>query len=408
MIDGGYSADFVIIGAGIVGLTVAEALLRKVPGSAIIILEKEPEPGRHSSGRNSGVLHSGIYYPKGSLKAKLCAEGARRMREWVSDRGLHLRVPGKIILPTGRPDDGRLLDTLLSRGIENGAKVRRVGPDELRELEPVVAISDAGGLHVESTSMVDPSQVVGVLARELTQSGVRILCNAKVENVDEKAGTVATTVGRVRFGHLVNAAGLYADRIAHTMGLGMTYRIVPFRGQYWELVNETAPKPRHLVYPVPELRVPFLGVHSVMDAKGRVFFGPTAMPALGRESYHGWEAVRLRDAVEIAVSMAKLASNRKNGFLQLASREMRYLTKAGFLEEVRRLVPGVRQGDLKRSMKVGIRAQLIDDKARMLVQDFVIEEGHSSTHVLNSVSPAFTCSLAFAEFLMENYIARHL
>ncbi|MFG2556924.1 L-2-hydroxyglutarate oxidase [Streptomyces sp. NPDC048581] len=380
-----YDCDVLVVGGGIVGLATAYAITRAAPGTRVTVLEKEPGPARHQTGRNSGVIHSGIYYRPGSLKARYAGRGAAEMVKFCAEYGIAHAVTGKLIVATEREELPRL-HALVQRGRENGIPVRELGIAQIAEYEPEVR--GLAAIHVGTTGVCD---FVGV-ARQLAEaSGAEIRYGAQVERVDRRAElgvAVRTTRGDVVRGRvLVNCAGLYCDEVARMTGDEPGVRIVPFRGEYYSLARPELV--RGLVYPVPDPAFPFLGVHLTRGIDGDVHIGPNAVPALAREGY-GWGVVRPR---EVGGTVAW------PGAWRMARRHWRYgagelrrsVSKGAFTEAVRRLVPAVTSDDLVRAA-AGVRAQAVLRDGG-LVDDFLIREGARAVHVLNAPSPAATASL---------------
>ncbi|MFI1075732.1 L-2-hydroxyglutarate oxidase [Streptomyces puniciscabiei] len=382
---GAYDCDVLVVGGGIVGLSTAYAITRAAPGTAVTVLEKEPGPARHQTGRNSGVIHSGIYYRPGSLKARYAVRGAAEMVKFCAEYGIAHAVTGKLIVATEREELPRL-HALVQRGRENGIPVRELGSAQIGEYEPEVR--GLAAIHVGTTGVCD---FVGVARQLARASGAEIRYGARVVRVDrrpERGVAVLTSGGDVvRARVLVNCAGLHCDEIARLTGDEPEVRIVPFRGEYYELARPELV--RGLVYPVPDPAFPFLGVHLTRGIDGGVHIGPNAVPALAREGY-GWGVVRPR---ELAGTVAW------PGTWAIARRHWRYgagelhrsLSKGAFLEAVRRLLPGVDADDLVRA-PAGVRAQAVL-RDGTLVDDFLIREGSRTVHVLNAPSPAATASL---------------
>jgi len=375
--------DTIIVGGGIVGLAIARELLSRDPKQRIAVFEKEPELGKHASGRNSGVLHSGIYYPPASLKGRLCTEGSRLMREYCDERKLPIARIGKVIVPANDADDAQL-EVLLERARANGARAEIVA--DAREYEPEARPGRA--LFSPDTSVVDPKRILASIADELRAAGVEFVFNREVTEID-----------RGTYGFLVNAAGLHADRIARPYGVGERYTILPFRGRYYKLHAPFVI--RRLVYPIPDLRVPFLGVHFTNAVDGTTYIGPTAMPALGRENYSGVHGIRIGDATSIATTIVRQYASNKQGFRTLLHHEAARLLKGNFAAAGRALVPRLETKHLTPSTKAGIRAQLFDRVKNELVMDFVVERGERSLHILNAVSPGFTTAFSFARFALD-------
>ena len=398
-------ADFVVIGAGIVGLSVARELKRSEPEAKVVVLEKEDRPGCHASGRNSGVLHSGIYYPAGSLKARICADGAKEMAEYCATRDLKLRRIGKVLVPT-EARDAPQLDLLAERARANGVACERLDAGALARTEPEARSATGEALFVPGTSVVDSAEVVASLAREAGEAGIELRCGGTLGRVRPERRELEWGGGSIGYGHVVNAAGLHADRVAQLFGAGRRYTMLPFKGLYWKLDPASGIRLNHLVYPVPDLRVPFLGVHTTTAIDGSVYLGPTAIPAFGRENYRGLDGVTAGEAVRIAGRLARQYLFGRDGFRRLAWREGRRYSKGRFAEAARALLPRLRGEYLLPCDKVGLRAQLLDRDEGRLVTDFLVESGPASTHVLNAVSPAFTSAFPLARFVCDNHILK--
>ncbi|MFB7780092.1 L-2-hydroxyglutarate oxidase [Streptomyces bauhiniae] len=380
-----YDCDVLVVGGGIVGLSTAYALTRAAPGTRVTVLEKEPGPARHQTGRNSGVVHSGIYYRPGSLKARYAVRGAAEMIKFCAEYGIDHSVTGKLIVATDRAELPRL-HALVQRGRENGIPVRELGATQIAEYEPEVR--GLAAIHVGTTGVCDFTAVARQLARA---SGAEIRYGSKVVRVDrrpDRGVAVLTSAGQVvRARVLVNCAGLYCDELARLTGDEPGVRIVPFRGEYYELARPELV--RGLVYPVPDPAFPFLGVHLTKGLDGGVHVGPNAVPALAREGY-GWGVVRPRELAAIAGWPGAWALARKH-WRYGAGELHRSLSRPAFLDAVRRMVPGVEERDLVRA-PAGVRAQAVT-RDGTLVDDFLIREGARAVHVLNAPSPAATASL---------------
>lgn len=381
--------DVLVVGGGIVGLSTAYAITRAAPGTRVTVLEKEAGPARHQTGRNSGVIHSGIYYRPGSLKARFAAQGAAEMVKFCAEHGIAHEVTGKVIVATERAELPRL-HALVQRGRENGIPVRELGPAQLAEYEPWVR--GLAAIHVGTTGICDFKAVAARLARLARDAGASVRYGAAVRAIGRRPSAVAvrTADGSVlRARALVNCAGLHCDRVARLAGDDPGMRIVPFRGEYYELVPSRASLVRGLVYPVPDPAFPFLGVHLTRGVDGTVHIGPNAVPALAREGY-AWHTVHPR---ELAGTLAY------PGSWQIARRHWRYgagelrrsLSKRAFTDAVRRLLPDVTADDLIPA-PAGVRAQAVLPDGT-LVDDFLIKESPRVVHVLNAPSPAATASL---------------
>ncbi|MDH3283350.1 MAG: L-2-hydroxyglutarate oxidase [Acidobacteriota bacterium] len=392
------TSDFVVVGAGVVGLTIAREIARRRLGS-VVVLEKERALGLHASGRNSGVLHAGLYYAAGTLKARLCSEGARRMRAYAEEHGVRVKTTGKVIVATSE-ETAPQIDAVHERARASGLRVEKIDGRRLAEIEPE-AVSHGDALYSPETAVIDAGGVLHALSAELPAIGARVELAARVRRVDARRRRVEWTGGALSYGHLVNAAGLHADRLAHAMGVGGHLRIVPFKGRYRVLREDAANRIRGSIYPAPDLSMPFLGAHLTRTIDEEVEAGPTATPALGRESYEGLAGVRFRELPSIALALASLYARNAQGFRRLVHGELPHLRREGLARAVAALAPRLVRDDLLPEGRVGIRAQLVDTRAMRLVMDFVVEPGPGSTHVLNAVSPAFTASLAFAEHVVD-------
>ena len=389
------SYDLVVIGGGILGLATARALRERFPGASIAVLERERAWAAHQTGHNSGVIHSGIYYAPGSLKARLCRAGNASMVAFCRAEGVPVEVCGKLIVATDASELPRL-DALLERGLANGLAPRRADPGEVRELEPHIRALAA--IHVPSTGIVDYREVCAALVRQLHAAGVELRLGSGVNRM-ERAGNASaaghaleTDAGEFRAGWVVNCAGAQSDRLARAAGADPGARIVPFRGEYHELVEGRRDLVRGLVYPVPDPALPFLGVHLTRMIDGSVHVGPNAVPAGSRDGYT-WSAVSARDLAATATWPGWWRLARR--YWRTGGQEIwRSLSKRALLAEVRRLLPEVEAEDLVPA-GAGVRAQALARDGR-LVDDFLIVESERATHVCNAPSPAATASLEIA------------
>ncbi len=388
--------DFIIVGAGIVGLTLARELALKKQGK-ILILEKEPEAGLHASGRNSGVVHAGIYYAADSLKAKFCVEGHRKLTEYAEQHRLPLLKCGKVIVAT-KPETVATLDTLLDRAKVNGVEAKKITLQELKELEPQ-AKSFSHAIWSPKTYVIDSKAVLKKLVAELRELGVQVEFNQQVRAVDTAARVLETKTHKWTYGFLYNAAGAYADRIAHLFGVGLNYKILPFKGLYWKANEPFAAQIQRLIYPAPDINMPFLGVHVTRTVDGKVLFGPTAIPAFGRENYSLFGGLDLLETPVIGWNLLKMLVRNPNNMRRYVREEMSRYRAANFLAETASMVQKLEPGDIGEFYKVGIRAQLMNTDTGRLEMDFKIEKGPHSMHVLNAVSPAFTSAFAFASHI---------
>jgi len=392
--------DCLIIGGGIIGLTLAREWLRRYPKSRTVVLEKEATSVAHGTGRNSGVVHSGIYYAEGSLRAQLCVSGARKMLDYVDAHELWSDRCGKLLVP---PSESSLdsMEILLKRGLANGVEIHRITGQEALELEPRVNTQFDQALYVPITSVVNPKQVAESVRRDVVNLGATIHYQTPATAIDARRGTVQTRMGTFEAGTVINAAGLFADRVAEQAGLTTQYSFQPFKGKYWKHKDPDFSMQR-LVYPVPDLNLPFLGVHSAHNQQGEVYFGPSSTPVIGRENYQGLDGVTLRDGLSLTASLIGKFLKNTNGLRTLSMREMKLMRLQGVCRELSKIITGVEAQNLERSLvKVGIRSQIFDAKTQHLVNDFVVVPDERVIHILNAISPAFTASFAFAEYILD-------
>ncbi|WP_400164421.1 L-2-hydroxyglutarate oxidase [Brevibacillus sp. TJ4] len=384
--------DYVIIGGGIVGLSTGYALMQKHPQARVAVLEKESTLAFHQTGHNSGVIHSGIYYKPGSLKAQLSKEGGNLLRAFCEKHSIPYEMCGKVIVATEQ-QELPLLENLYKRGLEHELDISMIGADELKEIEP-----HANGLkaiHVKAAGIVNYKRVAEALAKEIQERGGTILLNSKVEAISENSSGVRIECSdkTIDARYLINCAGLHCDRIASLQGLQTNMKIVPFRGEYYELKPEKHHLVKHLIYPVPNPNFPFLGVHFTRMIDGHVHAGPNAVLSLKREGYRKTD-FNLKDVTEVMTYPAfwKIASqNMSEGLKEI----IRSFSKKVFVQSLQRLIPEVREEDLIKSEN-GVRAQALTRDGK-LVDDFLIVTNDRSTHILNAPSPAATASIAIGQ-----------
>ena len=391
------NADLVVIGGGIVGLAVADAWLLRNPRSSVIVLEKEPILAAHASGRNSGVLHAGFYYAPDSLKARLTRQGNAELREFCHEAGVAIRETGKVVV-TQSASELPALQELHRRALANGVDVQLVDEQGLRELEPL-ASTHVQALWSPTTAVANPAAVVDALAARVRARGGQIMMGTAV--LGAGPGWVRTALhGEISAGHIVNAAGLYADVVAHWFGVGTDYRMLPFKGLYWYGTWKPGRLQRH-VYPVPDARNPFLGVHLTVTVDGRAKIGPTAIPALWREDYGGVHGLNAAEGLEIARTYPRFFTSKDHDVPGLLRSELPKYSRRHLVRQAAALVPSVQADDFTEKGRIGVRAQLFHLPTRRLEMDFVVEQGESSTHILNAVSPGWTSALAFASYVID-------
>ncbi|WP_415910905.1 L-2-hydroxyglutarate oxidase [Oleiharenicola sp. Vm1] len=390
-----------IIGGGLVGLGTALALTRRDPRHEVVVLEKESGPGRHQSGHNSGVLHAGLYYKPGSMKARLAVDGIRQMARFCVEQGVPHERCGKLVVAVDESEVPRLRD-LEKRGIANGLSgLRWLGAAEIREREPHVA--GVAALLVPEEGIVDFPAVAAAMARVLESRGGRLRCDSKVLGwaAREDGHTLETRSGNWSFDFVINCAGLHCDRVARLAGQRPTTRIVPFRGEYFVLRPAAAALVRHLVYPVPNPTFPFLGVHFTRLIHGGIEAGPNAVLAMHREGYRktDFSARDLAESLAFPGLWRFLARYPRASWQELATS----LSRERFLGCLQRLVPDLSADDL-RPGGAGVRAQAMTP-AGDLVQDFDFVAGARQLHVLNAPSPGATAALAIGEHIAERVAA---
>jgi L-2-hydroxyglutarate oxidase len=390
--------DVAVVGAGLVGLATAMALLEQHPGLRVAVLEKEERIALHQSGHNSGVLHAGLYYAPGTLKARLCREGRSALIEFAERYGIRYRLCGKLVVAADESERARF-EQLLERGRENGLTIRRVDPEERAALEPNVR--GIAAFHVTESGVIDYPRVATAYAEAVREAGGSIHLGSAVRRIE--TGRVHTGSGTVAARLVVGCAGLQSDRVAALGGAGSRdLRIVPFRGDYYTFRPEARDLVKGLVYPVPDPAFPFLGVHFTRGIDGGLTAGPNAVPAAAREGYRR-AALDLRDLRDVLgfPGFWRLARS----YLRTGTVEIwRDLVKSAYVAEMRRYVPAVTAADVTFGPS-GVRAQCLS-RAGSLVDDFVIEETETGIYVLNAPSPAATASIAIGREIAARVKAR--
>lgn len=391
--------DYLIVGSGIMGLSLAEKLKERLPLSRILIIDKEEKEATHASGRNSGVLHAGFYYTADSLKAKFTVEGNRQLKEYCREKGLSLNECGKLVVAQNE-EEAQTLHELEERGRRNGSRVEIIDEARAKELEPNV-ITHKKALYSPDTASIDPKEVCAALKRDLEHLDVKFVYNTKY--LGHTNNMIKTTAGDFETGCLINCAGLYADKIAQDYGFGKKYTMLPFKGLYLKYTkNKTDLKMN--IYPVPNLKNPFLGVHFTKTVDDGIKIGPTAIPAMWRENYQGSANFRFSEFVDITWAETKLFLTNSFHFRDLAFEERRKYNKGYFVKKALKMVENLDPKGFTEYTQPGIRAQLLDKTKNALVQDFVVEGDNKSIHVLNAVSPAFTCAFPFAEHVLNQHL----
>lgn len=391
--------DFAVIGGGIVGLATARELLLRRPGSSLVLLEKEEAVARHQTGHNSGVIHAGVYYAPGSLKARLCRRGEAMTKQYCAARGVAFRTPGKLIVATDEKERGRLA-TLGANARTNGLSVFDLDAAGLRALEPNIA--GIAALRVPQTGIVDYPGVCRALATDIAAAGGEVRLGREVKGIREAAGEVVieTDSGKVTAVHLVVCAGLQADRIVEVSGEKADFQIVPFRGEYYELAPHMSGLISHMIYPVPDPALPFLGIHLTPMIDGTVTVGPNAVLGLARERYGKFRP----DPGDMARYLTYpgfwrlIRANMKSGLSEMVDS----LSKESYLRKCQKYCPIITLADL-RPRAAGIRAQAVDRNGT-LIHDFLFRQSARVLHVCNAPSPAATAALPIAEMIVARVL----
>ena len=395
-------SDVLIIGAGIVGLSVGIALLQARPSLKILVIDKEVGPGQHASGRNSGVLHAGFYYSPDSLKAKFCREGNAELRRLCIENEIPVLECGKVVVARNAEEDARL-DLLFSRGITNGVELELHDAVNLEKHEPL-ARTHGRYLWSPKTAISDPKAVTTAMVKRFESLGGKISYSSKVQ-ISESSGEVCVKGFEAKY--VINSAGAQSDRLARGLGMAKEYAMVPFMGIYRSVEAKKLPLKR-LVYPVPHPINPFLGVHFTLTLDGKVKIGPTAIPILGREQYSlasGWS---LSDIGQALVATNALIRGGAHSFSDILKSELPKLKQSLLVKESATLVPNARQIRDWKKKPPGIRSQLVNIKSGRLEQDFIVENFHNSTHILNAVSPGWTSAIPFGRWVATEKVLPNL
>jgi L-2-hydroxyglutarate oxidase LhgO len=393
---GAQPVDYLVIGGGVIGINMALNIKRRNPDASICVVDKEPELGLHGSGRNSGVLHAGFYYTANSLKARFTRDGNKALKEYIREKNIPLNECGKLVVAK---DESELagLDELHKRGQVNGVELHKISEAEAREIEPRVKTCRQA-LWSPNTATANPGPVLQAFRQDATELGIAVHCSEPF--VKCSGNRVQTRSMEFDAGYVINAAGLYADRVAHKFGFGEDYAILPFKGLYLKS-NEPAGSFKTNIYPVPNLQNPFLGVHVTVTVDGHHKIGPTAIPAFWREQYKGLDGFNLPELFETVGLGSHLMLKADFDFRRLAREELKKYNRAHLVDLSQSLATGLEHSTLKKWGPSGIRAQLLHLKKKSLEMDFVFEGDDKSFHVLNAVSPGWTCSLPFTDYMVD-------
>ena len=388
--------DFLVIGGGIVGLGIARELKSRYQDSKITIIEKESATGLHASGRNSGVLHAGFYYTADSLKARFTRDGNRLLTEYCKQKNIKLNQCGKLVVAKNESED-LMLDELMRRGKKNGVPLEMLDKSQAQSIEPKIKTLRRA-IFSPTTSTADPCAVIKAVEADAKSEGIEIHFDQAYKSGTNK--NIKTTSDEYSAAYVINCAGLYADHIAKQFDFSKHYAILPFKGLYLKS-NEPAGTYRTNIYPVPDLDNPFLGVHFTIKVDGTAKIGPTAIPALWREQYKGLSRFQLNELTDIAVRSMGLLLKSDFDFKRIAATEILKYSRRRMVSLAKDLVQEINHKAYKEWAKPGIRAQLVDLKKRKLEMDFVLESDDQSMHVLNAVSPGWTCSIPFSAYVVD-------
>lgn len=379
-----YTYDYLIIGAGIIGMTIAYELKSQNKNLKIVIIDKEKNVAEHASGRNSGIIHAGFYYSKNSLKAKFCVEGNKLIKEFCLQNGVEVNPTRKVVIAKNEEDLEGIYE-LHKRAKNNGVETKIISELEVLEIDPNIRTYKKA-LFSPNTSSVNPKEVCYKLRDILLDKGVYFCFKTEFKDC------------KVKYNYLINCAGAYSDKIAQRFSLAKNYTMLPFKGQYLKYMSNKKDVKVN-IYPVPNLKNPFLGVHFSKTNDGSIKIGPTAIPVFWRENYNKLDNFQLKEMIEIIYYQLKLFVLNSFNFRQLALEEIKNYVNYFFIKKAKTMVKKIDNNFKK--MPSGIRAQLLDIQNNKLVQDFVVEHTKESTHILNAVSPAFTCSFAFAKYIVK-------
>ena len=389
--------DFLVIGGGVIGISIARELKSRNPNSGVCILEKEHLCGLHASGRNSGVLHAGFYYTANSLKARFTKEGNQRLTEYCEIKNLALKKCGKLVVAQNESELG-WLDELMIRAKNNGVPLELITDKESQTIEPR-AKTYQKALFSPTTASINPTELVKSLLSDAIQEGVQLKTNTQYIHRVGKS-SIKTSNGIFEAKYIINAAGLYADKIGRDFNFSKDHRILPFKGLYL-YSNEPLGALNTHIYPVPDLTNPFLGVHFTITSDDKIKIGPTAIPAFWREQYQGWSNFNMPELTEIILRQTGLFLSSNFDFKALAFRELKKYSKPVLVSLATKLAKGVDIKHYRQWGLAGIRAQLLNIRKKELEMDFVLEGDKQSMHILNAISPGLTCALPFADYVCD-------
>jgi len=392
--------DYLIIGAGIIGLTIARELHKAYPDKKILLIDKESDIAKHASGRNSGVLHAGLYYATESLRAKYCAVGSAKLREYSLANNIQLNQCGKVVVASDESEVDRI-QKLYQQALINGVECKLIDEDELSVIEPT-ARTVKYAIYSPDTASFDALGICNQLKRDLQAVGAEFKFGTYYK--DQLNGNcINTNHGVIEYGTLINCAGMYADKIARDFGAIENYTLIPFKGVFLYCNDLIGNYKRH-IYPLPDNKIKVLGVHFSPEYDGRIKLGPTAVPCLSRENYSWLENWRFNEMKEIITTEFQLFISNTFNFRDLALAELKKQTKKGLIKSSTKLVKNIDQFEFTDWGIAGIQPRLYNMRKQEIMDDFLVERGLNSVHIVNSVSPAFSASFAFSEFIVNNYL----
>lgn len=392
--------DYLIIGAGIIGLTTAYYLKRKYPNKSIMIIDKESDVAKHASGRNSGVLHAGLYYANDSLRAKFCVAGSKTLRDYSLKNNIQLNQCGKVIVATDSSQIQQLKD-LYQLALKNGVECDLVDEKQLDEIEPTAKTSSYA-IYSPNTASFDAIGICNNLYNKLKAQNVEFKFNTQYIKQHDK-NTIITNNSIIEYTKLINCAGMYADKIAQNFDLIKDYTLIPFKGIFLYCHDTIGNYKRH-IYPLPDVKLKLLGVHFSPEHNGNIKLGPTAIPCISRENYKGLDNIKFNEMKEIVTTQFKLFVTNSFNFRDLAIAEFKKQSKSGLIKHGTDLVKNIKQFQFSNWGVTGIQPRLYNMKKQEIMDDFLIEATDTSVHVINSVSPAFSASFAFSEYLVNTYL----
>jgi L-2-hydroxyglutarate oxidase len=394
-----------IIGSGIVGLTLAYEIAHNNSKCEITIFEKEDNSLKHGTGRNSGVIHSGIYYTPNSLRSELCIKGSRLMKKFIQDHNLFLNPCGKLLLPRDLKEI-ESLNLLFERSKKVGVKAIKLdSKKEILKIEPNCNPLFDEALFIQDTAIGDPKEVSKKLLEILSEKKVTILYQHEISDVNSEKGIISVQNTIFEFDYIINAAGLYSDKIAKISNLKANYSSLPFKGKYWSVKTPNISElPKTLLYPVPNLAHPFLGIHTVYDQKGNFYLGPSSTPVFGKEAYKSFQNFNLSEFISLLFKFTIKIIKNENKLRSLAISEFRNLFLFHIRNSTKLYFKSNLNISLSESTKVGIRSQIFDNQSKTLFNDFVVVKQKKTIHILNAISPAWTSSFAMAKHIYSNFL----